>query len=79
MGAPTTSLKKSDNEISMILSDSLEADKIQQNCFGCIQEYMQALLNFIQLTAGFSKQLRSHFTQKAMTMQLYKESLRMFS
>ena len=55
------------------------ADRVYQSCFGCIQEYLQALLNFIQLTAAASTQIRERFASMRMARQLYAESLRMFN
>ena len=43
------------------LSTDTSAASFQQSCFGCIHEYLQALLNFIVLTARSSRQIREKF------------------
>jgi hypothetical protein len=42
-------------------SADTSATSFQQSCFGCIHEYLQALLNFIVLTARSSRQIRETF------------------
>ena len=57
-------LEKQDSIMDDLLG--IASNKMQQSCFGCIQEYLQALLNFIQLTAGSSASIRDQFAQQDM-------------